>query len=191
MLGTLYFGIIESMKVLLYLEGKSVLQKSGIGRALQHQMHALDLAGIPYTTDILGDYDVVHINTYGPRSFLLLHAAKRRGKKVIMHGHSTREDFENSFIGSNFFAPLFGKYLAHMYQKADYVITPSEYSKHLIQSYGVTTPIIAVSNGIDLEKYKKDPKKKRSSASILISKKAKRLSSVQGFILNAKGLKIL
>ena len=46
-----------------------------------------------------------------------------------------------------------------MYQKADYVITPSEYSKHLIQSYGVTTPIIAVSNGIDLEKYKKDPKK--------------------------------
>ncbi|WP_248790046.1 glycosyltransferase, partial [Escherichia coli] len=73
--------------------------------------------------------------------------------------HSTREDFENSFIGSNFFAPLFGKYLAHMYQKADYVITPSEYSKHLIQSYGVTTPIIAVSNGIDLEKYKKDPKK--------------------------------
>ncbi|MDS8155563.1 glycosyltransferase, partial [Streptococcus pneumoniae] len=77
----------------------------------------------------------------GPRSLMLLHAAKRRGKKVIMHGHSTREDFENSFIGSNLLAPLFGKYLAHMYQKADYVITPSEYSKKLIQSYGVTTPI--------------------------------------------------
>ena len=104
------------MKVLLYLEGKSVLEKSGIGRALQHQMHALDLAGIPYTTDVLGDYDVVHINTYGPRSLLLLHAAKRGGKKVIMHGHSTKEDFENSFIGSNLFAPLFGKYLAHMYK---------------------------------------------------------------------------
>lgn len=147
------------MKVLLYLEGKSVLEKSGIGRALHHQMHALDLAGIPYTTDILGDYDVVHINTYGPRSLLLLHAAKRRGKKVIMHGHSTKEDFQNSFIGSNFFAPFVGKYLAHMYQKADYVITPSEYSKKLIQSYGVTTPIIAVSNGIDLKKYGKDARK--------------------------------
>ena len=91
------------MKVLLYLEGKSILEKSGIGRALHHQMRALDLAGIPYTTDILGDYDVVHINTYGPRSLMLLHAAKRRGKKVIMHGHSTREDFENSwrhFLGN-------------------------------------------------------------------------------------------
>ena len=64
-------------------------------------------AGIPYTTDILGDYDVVHINTYGPRSLMLLHAAKRRGKKVIMHGHSTREDFENSFIGSNLFGSTF------------------------------------------------------------------------------------
>ena len=148
-----------SMKVLLYLEGKSILEKSGIGRALHHQMRALDLAGIPYTTDILGDYDVVHINTYGPHSLMLLHAAKRRGKKVIMHGHSTREDFENSFIGSNFMASLFGKYLTHMYQKADYVITPSEYSKKLIQSYGVTTPIIAVSNGIDLKKYGKDPRK--------------------------------
>ena len=96
-------GIIGSMKVLLYLEGKSVLEKSGIGRALQHQMHALDLAGIPYTTDVLGDYDVVHINTYGPRSLLLLHAAKRGNKKVIMHGHSTKEDFENSFIGCSAF----------------------------------------------------------------------------------------
>lgn len=147
------------MKVLLYLEGKTVLEKSGIGRALQHQMEALDMAGIPYTTDLLGDYDVVHINTYGPRSWLLLHAAKRGGKKVILHGHSTKEDFQNSFIGSNLLAPFVGKYLASMYQQADVVITPSEYSKTLIQSYGVTTPIIAVSNGIDLEKYKKDPHK--------------------------------
>ncbi len=145
--------------MLLYLEGKAVLEKSGIGRALSHQMEALDLAGIPYTTDLLGDYDVVHINTYGPRSWLLLKTAKRRGKKVILHGHSTREDFRNSFIGSNLLAPLVGKYLARMYQQADFVITPSEYSKKLIQGYGVTTPILAVSNGIDLAKYRKDPRK--------------------------------
>ncbi|HEL2058446.1 TPA: glycosyltransferase [Streptococcus suis] len=147
------------MKVLLYLEGKTVLEKSGIGRALQHQMEALDKAGIPYTTDLLGEYDVIHINTYGPRSWLLLHAAKRRGKKVILHGHSTREDFQNSFIGSNALAPYVGKYLASMYQKADFIITPSSYSKQLIESYGVTTPIVAVSNGIDLNKYQQDAHK--------------------------------
>ncbi len=98
------------------------MEKSGIGRALQHQMKALDLAGIPYTTDPSGDYDVVHINTYGPRSLRLLHKAKKQGKKVIMHGHSTKEDFRNSFIGSNLFASAFGKYLAHMYQMADFII---------------------------------------------------------------------
>lgn len=150
-----------SMKVLLYLEGKTVLQKSGIGRALHHQMAALDRAGIPYTTDLLGDYDVIHINTYGPRSFFLLQRAKRKGKKVILHGHSTREDFRDSFIGSNLLAPLVGKYLAHMYQAADFIITPSEYAKGLIRSYGVTTPIVAVSNGIDLEKYEKSEHKER------------------------------
>lgn len=64
------------MRVLLYLK-KIRITKNRCGRATA-QMHALDLAGIPYTTDILGDYDVVHINTYGPPGFLLLHAAKRR-----------------------------------------------------------------------------------------------------------------
>ena len=147
------------MKVLLYLEGKTVLQKSGIGRSLHHQMAALDLAGIPYTTDLLGDYDVIHINTYGPRSWLLLQAAKRKGKKVILHGHSTKEDFQNSFLGSNLLAPLVGKYLTSMYQQADFIITPSVYAKQLIQSYGVTTPIVAVSNGIDLDQYQKDARK--------------------------------
>lgn len=176
------------MKVLLYLEGKSVLEKSGIGRALQHQMHALDLAGIPYTTDILGDYDVVHINTYGPRSLLLLHAAKRHGKKVIMHGHSTKEDFQNSFIGSNFFAPLFGKYLAHMYQKADFVITPSEYSKKLIAGYGVTTPIIAVSNGIDLEKYQADPKKEKVFREHFQVKEGQKVVVCAGLYFKRKGI---
>lgn len=176
------------MKVLLYLEGKSVLEKSGIGRALQHQMHALDLAGIPYTTDVLGDYDVVHINTYGPRSWLLLHAAKRRGKKVIMHGHSTREDFENSFIGSNFFAPLFGKYLASMYKKADFIITPSEYSKKLIQGYGVTTPIVAVSNGIDLDKYQKDLRKEAVFHDHFQIKEGEKVVVCAGLYFKRKGI---
>ena len=40
-------------------------------------------------------------------------------------GIRLRRTFENSFIGSTLFAPLFGKYLTHMYKKADFIITPS------------------------------------------------------------------
>ena len=92
--------------------------------------------------------------------------------------------------GLTFLRPCLGKYLAHMYQKADYVITPSEYSKHLIQSYGVTTPIIAVSNGIDLEKYKKDPKKKKSFRKHFNIQEDQKVVICAGLYFKRKGLKI-
>ena len=34
---------------------------------------------------------------------------KQSKKKVIYYGHSTMEDFKNSFIGSNLAAPIFKK----------------------------------------------------------------------------------
>ena len=76
-----------------------------------------------------------------------------------------------------------------MYQKADYVITPSEYSKKLIQSYGVTTPIIAVSNGIDLKKYGKDPRKEEVFRDYFGIEEGQPVVIVRGFISNARELK--
>ena len=66
-----------------------------------------------------------------------MNRAKKAGKKVIMHGHSTEEDFRDSFIGSNLVAPLFRRYLCHFYKKADAIITPTPYSKRLIAGYGI------------------------------------------------------
>ena len=114
------------MKILLYLEAEKFLRKSGIGRAIYHQKRALDIAGIDYTTNPHEDFDIAHINTYGIKSIMLLFRAKRMGKKVIYHGHSTMEDFRNSFIGSNLLAPIVKKYLTFLYRHADLVITPTE-----------------------------------------------------------------
>lgn len=147
------------MKVLLYLEAPDQLSKSGIGRAIKHQQKALEIAGIDYTMDPQDDYDLVHINTYGIKSWQLLRRSQKAGKRVIMHAHSTKEDFENSFIGSNMAAPFFKRYLMRFYQAADYLITPTDYSKRLIQSYGITTPISAISNGIDLSRYQQSDSK--------------------------------
>ncbi len=124
LLGALYFGIIEGMKI-YYLEGKSVLQNQELVEPCSIKcMHLIYLSSV--YDRYLGDYDVVHINTYGPQvSFYSMQQAS--WKKVIMHGHSTREDLKIPLSGLTF-TPLFGKYLAHMYQKADYVITPSRYS---------------------------------------------------------------
>ncbi|MGT2929112.1 glycosyltransferase family 4 protein [Streptococcus dentasini] len=177
------------MKVLLYLEGENLIGKSGIGRAIKHQQQALEIARIPYTTDPKdGDYDIVHINTYGPKSLALLNTAKKQGKKVIVHGHSTMEDFRNSFIGSNLVAPVFKTYLKRIYQAADYIITPSDYSKSLIENYGVTTPISAVSNGINLANYQPNPEKEKAFRDYFHIEKGQKVVISAGLYFKRKGI---
>lgn len=83
-------------------------------------------------------------------------------KKVIFHGHSTKEDFQNSFIGSNIAAPFFKQYLMHFYRAADLVITPTDYSASLLRSYGIKCPILPISNGIDLAKYSRSKAKEQA-----------------------------
>jgi 1,2-diacylglycerol-3-alpha-glucose alpha-1,2-glucosyltransferase len=142
------------MKVLLYSEGMKLIAQSGIGKAISHQSKALELNHIDYTTDSNSkDFTHIHINTFGPNSYLLAKKAKRAEKKVIIHAHSTEEDFRDSFFFSNAISPLFKFWLKIVYSQADVLITPTAYSKQLIDSYHIGVPVEAVSNGIDLEQF--------------------------------------
>ncbi len=144
------------MKVLLYTEGEKLFSKSGLGKAIKHQMKALESEHIEYTTNVQDDYDIVHINWYGPNSFALAKLAKKRGKKIVYHAHSTEEDFKNGFIFCKQISPAFRKWLIKCYSLGDVIITPTPYSKRLLEGYGIEKKIYAISNGIDLEKFKKD-----------------------------------
>ena len=144
------------MKVLLHSGHARLIEKSGVGRAIKHQMKALELNNIPYTTNPKEDFDVVHINTIFPESYRLSKKAKRQGKTVIYHAHSTEEDFKNSFLFSNQLAPLFKKWISKCYSTADLVVTPTSYAKALLESYGLGRPVFAVSNGIDLNFFRKN-----------------------------------
>ena len=135
----------------------NLIKISGLGRAIMHQQRAMELNGIEYTLDPKDSYDVVHINTLGLKSKHLAKKAKKAGKRVVYHAHSTQEDFRNSFIGSNLISGLFKKWICSCYRRGDVIVTPTEYSKSLIRGYGLTAPIYAVSNGIDLARY--EPKK--------------------------------
>ena len=148
------------MKVLLYTEGLKTISKSGLGKAIQHQKKALDYAGVNYTLNLNDDYDILHINTYFPKSYLLAKKAKKRGKKIVYHAHSTEEDYKNGFIFSKSTSKLFKKWLIKCYRLGDVIITPTLYSKKLLQGYkGLENKIIYdVSNGIELEFFKKDKK---------------------------------
>ena len=144
------------MTVLLHSGHYQLIEKSGVGRAIKHQMKALALNDIPYTTDPKEPFDVIHINTVFPESYLLGRKAKHQGKKVIYHAHSTEEDFRNSFLLSNQLSPLFKKWISMCYASADLIITPTPYAKELLDGYGLGKPVVAVSNGIDLDFFKRD-----------------------------------
>jgi 1,2-diacylglycerol-3-alpha-glucose alpha-1,2-glucosyltransferase len=147
------------MKICLYFESEKLLAGSGIGRARRHQMQALESAGVDYTTDPQDDFDILHINTFGLSSSSVISKAHREGKHVIYHAHSTEEDFRNSFILSNQIAPFFKIYITSLYSSADYILTPTPYSKSLLENYGIELPITAISNGIDLKRFSPDPEK--------------------------------
>ena len=142
------------MKIKLYFGRENTIKKSGIGRAFIHQKKALELTGIPYTVDLDDlDYDILHINTVWPDSYRIINQARKNNKKIIYHAHSTEEDFRNSFMFSNTVSGIYKKWLINMYSKADYIITPTPYSKRLLESYGINIPIKAISNGVDLEQF--------------------------------------
>ncbi len=150
------------MKVLLYTEGYKTISKSGLGKAIKHQMKALEDNNIEYTTNLHDDFDILHINFYGPKSYLFAKKMRKKGKKIVYHAHSTEEDFRNSFLCSNLVAPLFKKWLCTCYRLGDQIITPTEYSKRLLENYNLNRPIKAISNGVDTEFFERDEKAGKS-----------------------------
>ena len=149
------------MKILLYTESKKMLRNSGLGRAIEHQERALLENGVPYTTSPRDDYDLIHLNYYGPRSYFLAKKARRMGKKVIYHAHSTEEDVRNSFLFSNALSRLFKWWICRCYRLGDAIITPSPYSRRLLLGYGLKN-IYAISNGVDTAFFRREAEEGRA-----------------------------
>lgn len=145
------------MKVLLYADGLEGIKNSGLGKAIDHQLEALKDSNIEYTLDsTCKNYDVVHINFYNPKAYLFAKKAHKLGKKVVYHAHSTEEDFRNSFPFSNLIAPLFKKWISICYKQGDYIVTPTDYSKKILETYKLGKPIYSLSNGIDTNFFEKN-----------------------------------
>lgn len=148
------------MKILLYTENERMVGKSGLGKAIKHQMKALENENIEFTTNPKDNYDILHINTYFPKSYMIAKKAKKQGKKIVYHAHSTEEDYKNGFIFAKQTSKLFKKWLIKCYRLGDVIVTPTLYSKKLLEGYkGLENKkIYDVSNGIELDFFKSDKK---------------------------------
>lgn len=141
------------MKVCLFLEHNSLASSSsGIRQAYDNHVRALRSADVDVTGDPDESVDILHLESLGPRSYYL--AERYHGvRPVVIHGHTTAEDFANSFVMSDTLAPYLGRVLTRFYNRADQVIVPTEYTRRVLRAHGVTSPIEVVSNGVDLHRF--------------------------------------
>ena len=137
------------MRVHLYTGSLGLVRRSGVGQAVAHQRAMLLAAGVEVVTDWRLPADAVHINTVLPDAPLAALRARRRGERVVFYGHSTEQDFRDSFVGSNALAPLFGRWLRFCYNCGDVVLTPTPYAQGILLGYGLRRPVLALSNGVD------------------------------------------
>ena len=158
------------MKILIYKGDYDLVKQSGVGQAIEHQEKALKLNNIDYTTDENDDYDIVHINTIMPKSKSFGRKAKKQGKKA------------------NLLSGLFKKWIISCYNIGDIIITPSQYSKNILEGYGINKKIYSLSNGIDLDKFKGDENsRKRFREKYNLKDDDKVIISV-GHLMKRKGL---
>ncbi len=175
------------MKTYIYEGSMNLIGKSGVGKAIEHQKMLLGQRGIEIDKH-MSKADIVHINTVLPDSVVTAINAKLHGKTVVYYGHSTMEDFRDSFVGSNVLAPLFKKWITFCYNLGDVVITPTEYSKSVISTYGIKKPIYAVSNGIDTSFWRKSEEgRKKFREKYHLSDDKKVIMSV-GHFIERKGI---
>lgn len=130
-----------------------MIAKSGIGKAITHQKQAISIEGISYLEKANDRYDIFHANTYDFATLYWVKRSKRKGKKVIVHAHSTEEDFRNSFPLTNLVSPFFKAWIKYFYNQGHIIVTPTPYSKGLLESYKLKRPIYDCSNGVDLERF--------------------------------------
>ena len=149
------------MKVCIYKGFETLVEKSGVGSAMKHQERILQDAGCEVVQHMDAETEAVHLNTVFPDSVIEALLAKLCGKTVIYYGHSTMEDFRNSFKGSNLLAPVFRTWIKLCYNMGDVILTPTEYSRSLLTSYGIRKPIVALSNGIDIGQFAPNREKRR------------------------------
>ena len=77
------------------------------------------------------------MNFYGLNSVRIAKKAKKMGKKIVYHAHSTEEDFKSGFIFCKQLSPLFKKWLIYCYNLGDVLVTPTLYSKNILEGYGI------------------------------------------------------
>lgn len=101
--------------------------------------------------------DVIHCQGIEPINRMILKEAKRAGIPVIGHHHFSMEFVLGYFRSAKIFHPIIRPVVRALsrqfYNQCDLVLTPTDFSRRTLISWGVKTPIEAISNGVELDRF--------------------------------------
>ncbi|MHA2366513.1 MAG: glycosyltransferase, partial [Candidatus Hodarchaeales archaeon] len=151
--------MVKKKSVNLIIDLGTILEGSGIYSSATRLAQGLREYGFDVSINGREPSAIVHIHTALPQScYRTLRYRTLRKKyhsrlpKIVIHGHTTIEDFINSFLFSNQIKPILSKYLPYYYKLADHMIAVSQHNKNLLVNYGISAEKISViSNGIRLD----------------------------------------
>jgi len=177
------------MKINIFTELELTnIKSTGIVTSYKGLKEGLESENIKVTINEKDGYDILHIHSFGPLSLI---KAIREKKPVVITTHTVPDEIPLLYRGGKYFEGLFEKYLTFMYNQADLLISPSEFTKSRVKNIGVKSKIVAESNGINVNKFHKSEEKREQFRKKYGIKKNETLIGCVGLPSKRKGLDIV
>lgn len=106
-----------------------------------------------------GEYDVLHVHSPLPDSFLWALRRRKSGRPLVVHGRHLPELVKGGFIGGAWMYPLVRAYSVGFYNLGDVVIGATPYVVKTLARDGVKGPFRVIPNGINREVFVRDEAK--------------------------------
>jgi 1,2-diacylglycerol-3-alpha-glucose alpha-1,2-glucosyltransferase len=106
--------------------------------------------------DPRGDYDVLHVHSPLPNSFLWALRRKLAGKPVVVHGRHLPELIKGGFVGGAAAYPFVRMYSVMFYNLGTVVVGATPYVTRVLAKDGVRGPFKVIPNGIDRSVFVRD-----------------------------------
>ncbi len=103
-----------------------------------------------------GEYDVLHVHSPLPDSFLWALRRRKAGKPLVVHGRHLPELVKGGFKGGSLIYPFVRSYSVKFYNLGDVVVGATPYVAKSLARDGVRGPFKVIPNGINREVFKRD-----------------------------------
>ena len=103
-----------------------------------------------------GEYDVLHLHSPLPDSFLWALRRRRSGKPLVVHGRHLPELVKGGFVGGTLFYPIARSYSVKFYNLGNVVVGATPYVAKPLAKDGVKGAFRIIPNGINREVFRRD-----------------------------------